>query len=199
MGVISPTLQMEIYLFRIKNNVGKIWEGIQGTVPPSFVQCSHIQLKYLWFRVSWNIIFWCRRKVPLISMINYVHFDKGNFLEFVWHIVIKFCCKFHLWVLFRVYDNRKPSPCRICPYNLNINKLKLILTMLRMQCSFLYATSDEFFDLSIIIKVNILALLSDFLPICLYFIWHAECIRENSPIQKYQSNISTVAITCKGW
>jgi hypothetical protein len=57
----------------------RICDGIRRRVLLFFVQCSHIQLKYRWFHVSWNIIFWCRKKFPLISKISYVYFDKGKF------------------------------------------------------------------------------------------------------------------------
>jgi hypothetical protein len=39
-------------------------------------------------------------------------------------------------------------------------------------------------ELSLVIKVNTLDLLSEFLPMYLYFIKYAECIRENRTFRK---------------
>jgi len=46
-----------------------------------------------------------------------------------------------------------------------------------------YATSDEFFVLTFVINVNTIELLSDFLPLHLYIVKYAECIRENRSVR----------------
>jgi len=131
-GVISPTLQMEMDLLRIKKDKGRICEEIHVNVLPSLVECSYEQSKNLWFHVSWNIIVWCRKKFQILSMISYVNFEKGSSLNSCLMLELNFFCKSHLWVFFPIYENRQSFPCRIYLYILNIIRLKFISTVWRL-------------------------------------------------------------------